>query len=179
MPDAAQPGTDRPRGDRRISVMLVDDHPVVRSGLAHAFGDEPDFVVCCECGNIGEALVHAQAEAPDMAIVDLSLGGVNGLDLVKAFAASHPRIRVLVLSMHDELLFAERALLAGAAGYIMKDRSIQEVLTAARRVADGDVFVSDSVAQRLFSAVAGGGEGIARVRLHSASSRIGNAKCSR
>lgn len=135
--------------------MIVDDHAVVRSGLRHLIEDEPHLEVCCECGNPDDALTCAQAESPDLAIVDVSLDGRSGLDLVTRLTTQLPDLRVLVLSMYDELLFAERALRAGAHGYIMKARAMHDVLTAVARVAEGKTYVSDAVTERLFATATG------------------------
>jgi DNA-binding NarL/FixJ family response regulator len=141
-----------------LRVAIVDDHPVVRKGLTHLINDEPDMSVCGESESAAGALAVIGAARPDVAIVDLALGGasrLDGLDLVKAIAASHPRVRVLVLSMRDELLFAERALRAGACGYVMKHEAIGDLLTAVRRVADGKIYVSERVSERFFAGVTG------------------------
>jgi DNA-binding NarL/FixJ family response regulator len=141
-----------------LRVAIVDDHPVVRKGLSHLINDEPDMSVCGESESVAGALAVIGTARPDVAIVDLALGGpsrLDGLDLVKAIAASHPRVRVLVLSMRDELLFAERALRAGACGYVMKHEAIGDLLTAVRRVADGKIYVSERVSERFFAGVTG------------------------
>jgi DNA-binding NarL/FixJ family response regulator len=147
-----------PRLDRSLRIAIVDDHPVVRKGLSHLINDEPDMAVCGESDSAAGALAMIGAARPDVAIVDLALGGagrLDGLDLVRAIATSHPSVRVLVLSMRDELLFAERALRAGACGYVMKHEAIGELLAAVRRVAAGRIYVSERVSERFFAGVTG------------------------
>jgi DNA-binding NarL/FixJ family response regulator len=149
-------GVARPH--RPLRIVIVDDHPVVLKGLRHLINDEPDMAVCGESDSAAGALAVIGAERPDVAIVDLVLGGagrLDGLEVVAALTASHPSVRVLVLSMRDEFLFAERALRAGASGYIMKHEAIRDLLTAVRRVAAGKIYVSERVSERFFAGVAG------------------------
>jgi DNA-binding NarL/FixJ family response regulator len=141
-----------------LRVAIVDDHPVVRKGLRHLINDEPDMAVCGESDSAAEGLALIGTARPDVAIVDLALGGASrleGLELVAAVATSHPGVRVLVLSMRDELLFAERALRAGAGGYIMKHEAVGNLLAAVRRVAAGKTYVSERVSERFFAGVTG------------------------
>src|SRR5688572_27515099 len=105
---------------RRAKVLIVDDHPVVRYGLLQMLSNEPDFEVCGEAASAQEALALVDQRKPDIAVVDISLKGSNGIELVKQIHAMRPEARILVSSMHDEKLFAERALRAGASGYINK-----------------------------------------------------------
>lgn len=138
-----------------LRIMLVDDHPVVRIGLAQLINDQPDMTVCCETGVAAEALGLAREGRPDVMVVDLSIGESSGLELVKALSAAQRTARILVLSMHDERLFAERALRAGASGYIMKEQAARNLLTALRRVASGNVYLSEEMTDRTLSAAAG------------------------
>jgi DNA-binding NarL/FixJ family response regulator len=134
-----------------VRVLVVDDHPVVRRGLVDAINEAPGFVVSGEADTQTSALAAAATALPDVAIVDLRLGSDSGLALVDALVKTHPTVRVLVLSGHDERLWADRALRAGALGYIMKDRSTSELLTAVRRVATGKSYVSTETAERILS----------------------------
>ena len=123
-------------------VVVVDDHPIVRKGLTQLLNEQPDLAVCGEADSPQAALALIQAERPDIALVDLSLGQESGLELVKKVAASYAEVRLLVLSMRDEMLYAERALQAGASGYIMKNEAVRDLLTAVRRVLSGKTYVS-------------------------------------
>jgi two-component system, NarL family, response regulator NreC len=130
------------RGRSTVRVVVVDDHPIFRKGLVEAIQNEPGISVCGEAGTVGTALAAIAEHKPDVAIVDLSLKDESGLDVVSALAKTHPAVRVLVLSGYDERLHADRALKAGALGYIMKDKAATELLEAVRRVAAGKSYVS-------------------------------------
>lgn len=139
------------RAHTTVRVLVVDDHPVVRKGLVEMFGEVPGFIVTGEAGTIAEALHAVAVDPPDVAIVDLTLGAESGLDLLASLAQHQPDVRVLVLSAHDERLYAERALKAGALGYVMKDHAAGELVEAVRRVADGRSAVSPDVTERILS----------------------------
>jgi len=130
-------------------VFVVDDHPIVRQGLTLMINREPDLVVCGEAEEARTALDEIAETQPDIVIVDISLTGPDGIDLIKAIRARHATLPVLVLSMHDELIYAERALRAGANGYIMKQEATDRVLIAIRRILKGDVYLSDRAANRM------------------------------
>src|ERR1700732_3940026 len=124
-------------------ILVVDDHPIVRQGLALLINREPDLVVCGEAEEAMGAM-HVMASArPDVLIVDISLNGPDGLDLLKNIRTTHPTLPVLVLSMHDETIYAERALRAGANGYIMKQEATEKVLVAIRRILQGEWYLSE------------------------------------
>jgi DNA-binding NarL/FixJ family response regulator len=130
-------------------IVVVDDHPIVRQGLTLMINREEDLMVC---GEAEEAMgaIHVMASArPDVLILDISLNGPDGLDLLKHLRATHPSLPVLILSMHDELIYAERALRAGANGYIMKQEATEKVLVAVRRILGGEIYVSDRIANRM------------------------------
>jgi DNA-binding NarL/FixJ family response regulator len=133
----------------RRRVLVVDDHPIVRQGLALLINREPDLVVCGEAEEAHSTIQAIDAERPDLVLLDISLGGPDGLEVLKQIRARDPHLPVLVLSMHDETIYAERALRAGANGYIMKQEATDRVLTAIRRILLGDVYVPDRVASRL------------------------------
>jgi|ERR1700677_695930 DNA-binding NarL/FixJ family response regulator len=137
-------------------IMLVEDHPVMRQGLAQMIAQEPDLVVCGQFDDAGDAFEAIEKLAPDLAIVDLTLKTTSGLELVKNIKAAHPKLRVLVLSMYDETLYAERSLRAGAAGYIMKQEAIEKVLAAVRQVLSGGIFLSEKMSSRLMHQLVGG-----------------------
>jgi DNA-binding NarL/FixJ family response regulator len=132
---------------KRIAV--VDDHPIVRQGLALLINREPDLEVCGEAEEATSALHVIASARPDLLIVDISLTGPDGLDLLKTVRLTHASLPVLILSMHDELIYAERALRAGANGYIMKQEATERVLVAVRRILNGEIYVSDAIANRM------------------------------
>lgn len=127
----------------KIRVLIVDDHVIVRDGLAQLIASEPGFSVCGEAATAEQALSAAGEVHPDLAIVDISLGGVNGVELIKNLSALSPTLAILVLSMHDESHYAERALRAGASGYVMKREARDRILDAIRTVVAGEIYVSD------------------------------------
>jgi len=130
-------------------VLLVDDHPIVRQGLKRLIANEPGLVVCAEAESVREARQAIREHAPDVVVADISLKDGDGIDLVKDVRAHHPHLPVLVLSMHDESVYAERLLVAGASGYIMKDAASDQFILALRRVLAGRVYVSEALAPRL------------------------------
>jgi DNA-binding NarL/FixJ family response regulator len=134
---------------KKRSVMLVDDHPIVRQGLAQLINQQPDLHVTVEAPNARGALDALDLEAPDIAIVDISLDDRSGIELIKDLRAKNPNVAILALSMHDESLYAERALRAGAKGYIMKQEATEQVMNAIRRVLDGQIYVSERMSARL------------------------------
>jgi DNA-binding NarL/FixJ family response regulator len=134
---------------RKTRIFIVDDHPIVREGLSLMMNREPDLMVCGEAEEATGALQAITAAKPDFLIVDISLSGPDGLDLVKSIRARYPSLPVLILSMHDESIYAERALRAGANGYIMKQEATEKVLVAVRRILTQKVYVSDRIANRM------------------------------
>jgi len=139
----------RPPEPVKIKVFVVDDHPIVRQGLAQLINREPDLMVCGEAEDARTAIQAMDPLKPDIVVVDVSLNGPDGIDLLKTIRSQDPRLPVLVLSMHDESLYAERALRAGANGYIMKQEATERVLTAIRQILAGEVYVSDRMAQKM------------------------------
>ncbi len=127
----------------KSKIFLVDDHPLVRHGLAALINQQLDLHVCGEAGDPATALTGITASKPHLALVDLSLKSSSGLELVKDLAIQHPKLPVLVLSMYDETIYADRAIRAGASGYVMKRETADDLLVAIRRVIGGGVFVSD------------------------------------
>jgi DNA-binding NarL/FixJ family response regulator len=134
---------------RKKTVFVVDDHPIVRQGLALLINQETDLTVCGEAEEMHSALSAIQAVRPDILIVDISLNGPDGLELLKNIRLGAPRLPVLILSMHDESIYAERALRAGANGYIMKQEATEKVLVALRRILSGEIYVSDRIANSM------------------------------
>ncbi|HMG24866.1 MAG TPA: response regulator transcription factor [Kofleriaceae bacterium] len=132
-----------------IRVYLVDDHPIVRHGIAQLLSAQADLEVCGQAADARSALAELAAAAPDVVTVDVSLGATSGIDLIGDIKQHHARIAVLVVSMHDEQLYAERALRAGASGYVMKHEATDAIVRAIRTVAAGGIFVSEAVSARL------------------------------
>lgn len=148
--------TKPPRMDRRrTKVLLVDDHPVLTQGLTLIINNEADLVVCGHAEDADHALDLAGSLEPDLAIVDISLKNSDGIQLLKNLKARHPGLLTLVLSLHDEGLYAERALRAGASGYVMKQSPLATVLLAIRKVMDGGIYVSDKIADRILAQTSG------------------------
>src|SRR5438046_8278520 len=138
-----------PTAKPRRKVFLVDDHPLVREWLTNLINQQPDLAVCGETESAPRALQAIAAARPEVAIVDISLKDSSGIELIKSLKLSHPDVAVLVLSMHDESLYAERALRAGAKGYIMKRETTKKVVEGIRQILDGKIFVSDAVKETM------------------------------
>lgn len=131
------------------TVLVVDDHALIRRGLSALISESPDFEVCGGAGTQASALELTEKLKPDMAIIDLSLGDNDGLDLIRDCRMRAPKMGILVVSMHDELLFAERAMRAGANGYLMKAQGGDLVLPALRKIAKGEMYLSENMSNRL------------------------------
>jgi DNA-binding NarL/FixJ family response regulator len=145
--------TETPKaGARRI--MLVDDHPVVRQGLAESINNEADLLVCAEAEDRLEALAAIESTRPDLAVIDLTIKHSSGLELIKDIRARWPRMLILVVSMHDEMLYAERVLRAGAQGYITKQEATRNVLLAIRRVLAGGIYLNERTASAVLARLA-------------------------
>jgi DNA-binding NarL/FixJ family response regulator len=142
-------------GRGKQQVLIVDDHSVLREGLAMVINQEPDLLVCGEAADVPEALQAVAALQPDAVIVDLSLTSGSGLEFIKDIKAQYPDVAMLVLSLHDEALYAERVLHAGARGYIMKHASTAELLVALRKVLSGEVYLSERMASLVVTQAVG------------------------
>jgi two-component system, NarL family, response regulator NreC len=129
--------------DRKARILIVDDHVIVRQGIAQLVNREPDLDACCEAGDAQSAMEVLKTSEVDLAIVDISLPGTSGIDLVKLIHAAHPHLPVLMISMHDEALYSDRAFRAGAKGYVMKQEATEKLLIAIRKILNGGVYVSD------------------------------------
>ncbi|MGA8025779.1 MAG: response regulator transcription factor, partial [Bryobacteraceae bacterium] len=138
-------------------VLVVDDHPIVREGLALLINREPDLTVCGDAEDMHKALQIMELLKPDILIIDIGLSGPDGLDLLKNIRAKDPSLPVLILSMHDESIYAERALRAGANGYIMKQEATEKVLVALRRILNREIYVSPLIANKMLQHFVGGG----------------------
>jgi DNA-binding NarL/FixJ family response regulator len=137
-------------------ILIVDDHPVVREGLAMQIATQPDLEVCGEAEDVPGALALLPSARPDLAIIDISLKKGNGIDLIRRIKDRYPTVRILVWSMYAENLYAERALRAGAEGYLHKGRATSQLLDAIRAVLAGKVYVSEELASGLLHRVVGG-----------------------
>ncbi len=145
-------------GKRRVRrVLIVDDHPIVRQGLRRIMDNEEDLSVCGEAETVRDARVAIKELSPDVMIADISLKQGDGIELVRDVRAHHPHLPILVLSMHDETIYAERMLAAGANGYIMKQAASDQFLIALRRVLDGGIYVSEAVGNNMIQKFAAGG----------------------
>jgi len=142
---------------RKIKVFLVEDHPLFRDQLRQLICKDLEMIVCGEADNVEQALTTMQEQRPDIAIVDITLRGSSGLELIKKLKAQESNIPVLVLSMHDELIYGERALRAGARGYITKYAASSEVKQAIRKVLDGEIYLSEGMTAQILQRLSGKG----------------------
>lgn len=140
----------------RKKVMIVDDHPLVREGVVGLLSAQADLEVCAEASRVAEAIELAAAKNPDVAIIDLTLKDGNGIALIKMLKEQYPELKMLVLSMHDETLFAERALRAGAVGYLSKDKVSRTIVQAVRAVLAGKIYLSQRMTQHMMQRMVGG-----------------------
>ena len=136
-------------------LLIVDDHPMMRTGLAQLIGNEPDLKVVAEADNAGQALTAVAKNQFDLALLDISLPDKNGLELIKDLRALRPELLILVVSMHDEMIYAERVLRAGGRGYIMKQEGGEKFLRAIRQVLGGQVYVSEKMSARILEIFSG------------------------
>lgn len=128
---------------QKARIMIVEDHVIVRQGIAQLVNREPDLDVCCEAGDADSAMAVLRSQPIDLAIVDISLPGTSGIELVKLLHQEKPDLPVLMMSMHDEALYSDRAFRAGAKGYLMKQEASEKLLIAIRKILNGGVYVSD------------------------------------
>lgn len=142
--------------NRKARILIVDDHPIIRQGMAMLINREPDLHACCVAEQIEQAVVVNRACTHDMAIVDMSLEGFSGLELIRRLQFEFPDLPILVLSMHDESIYAEPALKAGARGYLMKQVATEDLLGAIRQVLHGELFVSDRMRSSMLKKMTGG-----------------------
>ena len=162
--------TETPTTSKK-KILIVDDHPVVREGLALRISRQPDLEVCGEAGDVAEALQVLGHVRPDVAIIDIALKSGSGLDLIKRVKARDESVRMLVWSMYSETHYAERALRAGALGYITKEQATEKIIEAIRRVQAGKVYLSEEMAEQLLGRAVGGGGTLAQPLLATLSDR--------
>jgi DNA-binding NarL/FixJ family response regulator len=141
---------------KRARILIVDDHPAVREALVLRIDRQPDLEVCGEAADLSEALRLVADTQPDLAVIDISLKSGSGLDLIKRIKDRNETVRMLVWSMHSESLYAERALRAGALGYINKDQATDKIIEAIRRVLEGKVYLSDAMGEKMLHRAVGG-----------------------
>ena len=155
-PPESKPPEPIPNRKPKTKVLLVDDHPVLRAGLGRLINQEADMTVCGEAEDGPTAFELVGTLTPDIAVIDVSLKGSNGIELIKNLKARFPQLPTLVLSMHDESLYAERALRAGSLGYIMKEEAIEQVILAIRKVLRGEIFLSEKMKSKMLHQMASG-----------------------
>ena len=155
MPKKAAPkkAASKAAASAKKSILIVDDHPVFRAGLTALVNLESDLVIGGEAHDAAQAMSAIESLRPDLVLMDMSLPGKSGLELLKDVRAMHPGLPVLIISMHDEAIYAERVLKAGGRGYIMKQAGPDKVIEAVRRVLGGRVFVSDSISAQILDAM--------------------------
>ena len=141
--------------DKR-KILIVDDHPIVRDGLIRLIREEQDLTVCGQAEDAHQALKAISESRPDIAIVDITLKSSDGIDLMKSIRSQYPKLPVLILSMHDEILYAERALRAGAQGYIMKQEASKKLMVAIHEILSGRIYCSDKISRRVMRKFARG-----------------------
>jgi DNA-binding NarL/FixJ family response regulator len=144
-------------------VLLVDDHPLLRHGIAELLNSEGDLEVCGEAGNMQDAFALAGKLKPDLIIIDVSLNGNNGIELMKNLSSRYPAIPQLAYSMHDETIYAERVLRAGAKGYVMKQAAPDLLLSAIRQVLNGKTYLSEDISEHLLGKLVGAGTSTASI----------------
>jgi DNA-binding NarL/FixJ family response regulator len=154
---AEPPRTHSESSGRKRRILIVDDHPLFRHGIADLINAERDLSVCGEADNGPSALEGIRHLDPDLVTIDISLRGANGIELLKSIKAEYPKLPLLVLSMHDESLYALRSLRAGARGYIMKQEALDRVMSAIRQVLRGELYVSPSMSGRMIEEFIQGG----------------------
>jgi DNA-binding NarL/FixJ family response regulator len=132
-------------------VLIVDDHPIVREGLRALISQQTDLEVCGEAESVGEAMDLVDSTQPDIAVIDISLKGSDGLELIRRIKERHGSVRMLVSSMHDESMYARRSLRAGAMGFVSKENAGRQIIDAIRRVLDGRIYLSQEMSEQLIS----------------------------
>jgi len=156
---------------QKARIFIVDDHPMTRAGLTHLINHQPDTLACGEAENAAEALDLFDVSQPDLMLIDITLPGKSGLELIKDIKAIRPDLPILVISMHDESLYADRVLRAGARGYITKHEGGDKLLVAIRQVLSGKIYVSESMSAHILEIFSGGQPGTVRSSIQNLSDR--------
>ncbi|MEJ2649670.1 MAG: response regulator transcription factor [Sedimentisphaerales bacterium] len=157
--------------ENKTQVLIVDDHPVVRDGLTTIINHERDLNVCGEADDAHEALKAVTELKTDVVVVEISLKSSDGIELTKSIKAVHPKLSVIVLSVHDESVYAERALLAGAKAYLMKDAVSENIVKAIRTVLSGEIYVSNTISKKFLHKIAGDKAGTTKTPIENLSDR--------
>ncbi len=168
---AKKPTSASPPEEAKKRILVVDDHPIVRERLAEMINRENDLIVCGEAEDAHQALAAVQTLHPELAIVDITLKDTYGIELVRDLKSRHPGLAVLVLSMHDESVYAERALRAGARGYICKVEPASKVIEAIRGVLRGEIYASEAIKMAMLRGIAGASRGESASRSQTLSNR--------
>lgn len=155
----------------KVRILIVEDHEVFRLGIKELINHEPDLYVCGEAEDVGEARNLIRDLDPDMAVIDITLKSSNGIDLIREISTSYQNMKVLVLSMHDELLYAERSLQAGAQGYIMKQETSKSIVKAIRHILKGNIYVSQNIMGNLLNRVRTGPDSLEKSPIETLSDR--------
>lgn len=158
-------------GIKKTRILIVDDHPIVREGLETILNHEPDMEVCGQAEDAFGALNAIAEGKPDIALVDISLKRSDGIELTKMIKTQYPELSVIVLSVHDESVYAERVLLAGAKGYLMKDVAAEHIVKAVRTILRGEIYVSDAIAKKFMHIIAGDKAGVFKTAIDHLSDR--------
>ena len=157
--------------EKKTQILIVDDHPVIREGLMAIINHEQDFDICGQAEDAYAALKAINELKPDIVITDISLNNSDGIELTKNIKAGHPGLPVIIFSVHDESLYAERAILAGAKAYLMKDKVSENIIKAIRTVLSGEIYVSDAILKKFLHKIAGDKAGTAKTPIESLSDR--------
>ena len=147
--------TPKINGKRKSKIFIVDDHPIVRYGVTRILNNEQGFIVCGDADGGHKAIEGIEQLHPDIVVLDISLKDMDGLQLTKTIRIRHPNLPIVILSMHDERMYAHKALRAGASGYVMKEESSEKLVSAIRKILGGEIFVSEEVQKNVLHAYAG------------------------
>jgi DNA-binding NarL/FixJ family response regulator len=156
---------------KKTRVLIVDDHPMTRAGLVHVINHQPELIVCGEAESASQAIDILDSSRPDLLLIDITLPGKSGLELIKDVKAMHPELLMLVVSMHDESLYADRVLRAGARGYITKHEGGEKLMEAIRHVLRGKIYVSESMSAHILEIFSGGQTRLDRSSIEKLSDR--------
>jgi DNA-binding NarL/FixJ family response regulator len=155
----------------QTKILIIDDHPILRSGITQVINQQKDLIVCGEVGDASKALRAIEMTQCQLVILDISLSGTSGIEILKDIKVQHPKLPVLMLSMHDESVYAQRALRAGASGYVMKHEATEKLILAIRKVLAGEVYLSEKLSAQLLQQIVGGTKSITASPVEALSDR--------